>query len=919
MITKKSITIFFLLCMSFGTVLSDDLRSGVHNGNQVRTLIYNYGSIGRPNTEPSLEWPIGSGQGYAYEFGLLVGTIVQGADGARFPIVNEGLLVAGIQHLGPDNGGFNYGWNPIAGYHDSTQSSLAMSDDPASWPTSWQTWPGIFNVGETLADQESFYTMDDRYNTRYAETYIPNPDTPDMYGAGLEVKCRGFQWNDPIAEDFLILTYDVMNTSIYQMDSVVIGMKGDPHIGGAADYSDDWAGFYHRDGLDTQSWEYHPAVRNLYYAWDANLVGDGYFNGREPGYMGIKVLNTSEGHDLSAINLQHWSSMLRTDDWFFHWMTQGQSSGEFVQNADNIVLFGLDPIALAPGESERFAFAFVFGETKQDFLTNVMAADDRYWSFFENEIVQPQIEITTPLANTTVSGEITIDYQIIEGSEAVEEVSIYVNKNDENGWLLIERTGDVSGSYNWDTNLIPDGYNYQIAVSVNTANSQCHTMSDLFSITNSNATGPEVMFTNPIFERLAESIIEIGWRAGDADGDATQIVYEVSPNDGNTWIALDSTEGGSQDVYLWDSREWNNGSFYRQRLTLVQDGNRTSTNPSIRFRIGNEFPNIPDSDILHVAGLSHGRVTVLVVDSSEVTGDQYEISFSSNEPVSETYSVRNLTDDEYVIADEIIPSTDSYSSYFQGVRLYIDNPELIADEDLSGWVDGDCEYEYSIGTSSASVLFPYDYRIEFFNEPVEAPINMPDNLVNCRAWNTTLDQQIPFALLGSLDNSMITDGNSLYLINRVGEEDIQSWRIRLSEPDSGNFSPPNAGDIFELASIKPFSTVDTLRFSTGSVLSLEGDPMTPMKIALYQNYPNPFNPITNIRYEVNEPGEVSLVVFDLRGRYLITLADEYHNSGQYSVQWVGNNEAGTMLSTGVYLCRLQSGTESKTIKMLYLK
>lgn len=41
-----------------------DRREGIMDGNKIRTVFYNYGSIGRPNTEPSIEWPKGSGHGY---------------------------------------------------------------------------------------------------------------------------------------------------------------------------------------------------------------------------------------------------------------------------------------------------------------------------------------------------------------------------------------------------------------------------------------------------------------------------------------------------------------------------------------------------------------------------------------------------------------------------------------------------------------------------------------------------------------------------------------------------------------------------------------------------------------------------------------------------------------------------------------
>jgi len=88
---------------------------------------------------------------------------------------------------------------------------------------------------------------------------------------------------------------------------------------------------------------------------------------------------------------------------------------------------------------------------------------------------------------------------------------------------------------------------------------------------------------------------------------------------------------------------------------------------------------------------------------------------------------------------------------------------------------------------------------------------------------------------------------------------------------------------------------------------------------LHQNYPNPFNPITTISYEIPEQAEVSLTVYDVRGQELTALQDGVKTPGNYEVQWNGTNNSGNPVSTGVYFARLQAGSYSKTIKMVYLR
>ncbi|MBT4360891.1 MAG: PKD domain-containing protein, partial [Candidatus Marinimicrobia bacterium] len=103
------------------------------------------------------------------------------------------------------------------------------------------------------------------------------------------------------------------------------------------------------------------------------------------------------------------------------------------------------------------------------------------------------------------------------------------------------------------------------------------------------------------------------------------------------------------------------------------------------------------------------------------------------------------------------------------------------------------------------------------------------------------------------------------------------------------------------------------------VLETENKSNLPSDYALFPNYPNPFNPSTTIRYNLPENDHVSLIVYDVKGRAVATIIDFQQTAGYYNVEWSGINDAGIPLSAGLYLCRLQAGSYSQTIKMLYLK
>ena len=93
----------------------------------------------------------------------------------------------------------------------------------------------------------------------------------------------------------------------------------------------------------------------------------------------------------------------------------------------------------------------------------------------------------------------------------------------------------------------------------------------------------------------------------------------------------------------------------------------------------------------------------------------------------------------------------------------------------------------------------------------------------------------------------------------------------------------------------------------------------PTEFCLNQNYPNPFNPTTSIRYGLPEISDVSLVIYDLTGRVVRSYSESSQTAGWFNYEWSGTNMSGEPVGTGVYLCRLEAGNYTKTIKMVYLK
>ena len=99
----------------------------------------------------------------------------------------------------------------------------------------------------------------------------------------------------------------------------------------------------------------------------------------------------------------------------------------------------------------------------------------------------------------------------------------------------------------------------------------------------------------------------------------------------------------------------------------------------------------------------------------------------------------------------------------------------------------------------------------------------------------------------------------------------------------------------------------------GNKLSTEQDIVANV-FSLEKNYPNPFNPTTTIEYSIGIAGPAKLMIYDILGREVVSLVNEYKQVGRHKVMW----NASTM-SSGVYFYRLETPTFTKTQKMILMK
>jgi len=301
------------------------LREGYMDGNRVFLYFRNTTQLSDwPRVEVS-KWPnTYEGAKMVDGIGLLIGAMVFLKEDTipvtdkieRYQLAGQGKLdtlyylqTQYREEMDVDpTGQIQWGLYPVFGYFNVNSEYPAMSNDSASWPVAgWPAtgdqlhwpgeWDGRFGRGVIYADLETYFVANDAQDQEYLGPedrvkYYPRPGVkigdkrPDVTvqkgapwgGIGIRVMQRGFQWNNPQAQDAIFWEYNIANISDYDLPEVAFGYWVDNAIGdnvaGAGD--DDELGFY-----DTKM--------DLAYSWDIDGIGQG---GYPTGTMGFAYLES---------------------------------------------------------------------------------------------------------------------------------------------------------------------------------------------------------------------------------------------------------------------------------------------------------------------------------------------------------------------------------------------------------------------------------------------------------------------------------------------------------------------------------------------------------------------------------------------------------------------------------------------------
>jgi hypothetical protein len=100
---------------------------------------------------------------------------------------------------------------------------------------------------------------------------------------------------------------------------------------------------------------------------------------------------------------------------------------------------------------------------------------------------------------------------------------------------------------------------------------------------------------------------------------------------------------------------------------------------------------------------------------------------------------------------------------------------------------------------------------------------------------------------------------------------------------------------------------------------IDDEIIMPNILTLNPAYPNPFNPTTVISYNLPQAGFVNLKVYDLMDREIRNLSSGFENAGMNSAMWDAKDNQGNIVSSGVYIYRLEAAGQAQSNKLILLK
>lgn len=274
--------------------------------------------------------------------------------------------------------------------------------------------------------------------------------------------------------------------------------------------------------------------------------------------------------------------------------------------------------------------------------------------------------------------------------------------------------------------------------------------------------------------------------------------------------------------------------------------------------------------------------------------------------------------------DEFIDVITGGNQFAEGnkISILINNGDMTFNNIVSesGIIENDISRYFSVSD------FNNDGRADILITSYNAPIKLYKNNLDSKNW-------IAMKLRGIENNSLAIGAKVELIVNGVSqfrEVNSNSGNDTQLYFGLGNFNlidsvivnwPNGKQTVFENIS----SNKSVVLVENGEIIILDGDEtslpgsQSPNSFKLMQNYPNPFNPTTLIEYHLTDDSQINLTIYDILGKKINTIVNEYKQVGVHQIRWNGKNSEGHSVAGGIYFYKLQAGDFIQTRKMVLLK
>ena len=151
------------------------------------------------------------------------------------------------------------------------------------------------------------------------------------------------------------------------------------------------------------------------------------------------------------------------------------------------------------------------------------------------------------------------------------------------------------------------------------------------------------------------------------------------------------------------------------------------------------------------------------------------------------------------------------------------------------------------------------------------------------------------------------------------EEGVAGW-MTLEGEEWDSLHPDYGFAVDALVGVKDAGTVilEQVVKSVG-VADKSAEEVVELQTAMLPPRPNPFNPKTTLKFTLKDAGKVNLSIYDLQGRLVKVLANQTYAAGEHELVWLGRNDSGREVASGLYLARIQANRYSQTHRLVLVR